>query len=113
MNMNYIVVEDNAGTLHMFVTHGSRTVFASPMPLESIRPCLNNIEVAACWNEDKELLENYLGHDIRNDKDARKARNLYFTDVATRQENNVVATRHALNTSVMGAAARLAFGVND
>lgn len=83
------------------------------VPPESIRPCVNNIEVAACWNEDKELLENYLGHDIRNDKDARKARNLYFTDVATRAGNNIVATRHALNTSVMGAAARRAFGIND
>lgn len=113
MNMNYIIIEDNAGTLHMFVTHGSRTVFASPIPPESIRPCINNIDVAACWNEDKDLLENYLGHDIRNDKDARKARNLYFTDVATRAGNNIVATRHALNTSVMGAAARRAFGIND
>lgn len=113
MNMNYIVVEDNAGTLHMFVTHGSRTVFASPILPESIRPCIDNIEVAAVWNEDKDLLEDYLGHDIRNDKDARKARNLYFVDVTTRQGNNIVATRYELNTSVMGAAAKQAFGVND
>lgn len=113
MNMNYIIIEDNAGTLHMFVTHGSRTVFASPVPTESIRPCIDNIDVAACWNEDKDLLENYLGHDIRNDKDARKARNLYFADTASHVGNNIVATRHELNTSVMGAAARLAFGIND
>lgn len=50
---------------------------------------------------------------IRNDKDARKARNLYFVDVTTRQGNNIVATRYELNTSVMGAAAKQAFGVND
>lgn len=49
---------------------------------------------------------------IKN-KDARKARNLYFVDVTTRQGNNIVATRYELNTSVMGAAAKQAFGVND
>nr|DAG15638.1 MAG TPA: hypothetical protein [Caudoviricetes sp.] len=98
-----MIVVDNVGNVK----------FAAPVAPESIRPCIDNIDVAVCWNEAKDLLENYLGHDIRNDKDARKARNLYFTDVATRQGNNIVATRHELNTSVMGAAARLAFGIND
>lgn len=55
-NIEYQVIEDNGGTLHMFVFRDIACLFASPVLPCDIANCIDDVENASSWDEDLALL---------------------------------------------------------
>lgn len=111
----YQLIEDNAGGLHLFVctAQTNEFIFAGRMSPDDVQAAIANIDEARVWDEDMELLADYLKVDtITTPEQVYIARVAYYADL-TRDTHGwaVVADEHGVYPDNMGAAAQQAPGL--
>lgn len=111
----YQLIEDNAGGLHLFVraAQTNELIFAGRMCPDDVWAAIANIDDAHTWDEDRELLAEYLGADaITTPAQAYIARVAYYADLTRDTDGwELVADEHGIYPDNMGAAAQQAPGL--
>lgn len=108
---NYEIIEDNAGTLHMYVWNEEGSlIFGSPVREEDIQPCIDDVEDAAAWDEDMEMLA-YLMEE-KELSTLEEAREAYYDSLTGYEYGwHLIADNDGIYASYMGAAGMQAFGL--
>lgn len=109
---NYEIIEDNAGTITMFVRNEEGSlIFGSAVQPEDIQACIADVENAAAWDEDTNTLEYIQAEkDLENIKEARKA--LYENITSYQYGWKLIADNNGIYTQHMGYAGKQAFGLD-
>lgn len=109
---NYEIIEDNAGTLNMYVwTEEGSLIFGSPVLPEDIQLCIADVEHAAAWDEDLEMLC-YLMEE-KELATLEEAREAYYENLTGYEYGwSLIADNDDIYTSHMGGAGMQAFGLD-
>lgn len=108
---NYEIIEDNAGTLHMYVWNEEGSlIFGSPVRPEDIQSCIADVEDAAAWDEDLEMLCYVM--DEKQLATLEEAREAYYENLTGYEYGwSLIADNAGIYASYMGAAGMQAFGL--
>lgn len=109
---NYKIIEDNAGTLHMYVWNEEGSlIFGSPVLPEDIQLCIADVEDAATWDEDSEMLS-YLMEE-KELATLEEAREAYYENLTGYEYGwSLIADNDGIYSSCMGGAGMQAFGLD-
>lgn len=109
---NYKIIEDNAGTLHMYVWNEEGSlIFGSPVLPEDIQLCIADVEDAATWDEDSEMLC-YLMEE-KELATLEEAREAYYENLTGYEYGwSLISDNDGIYSSCMGGAGMQAFGLD-
>lgn len=110
---NYEIIEDNAGTLHMYVRNEEGSlIFASPVRPEDIQTCLADVENSKAWDEDMNLLCYLMEEKELNSLE--EAREAYYENLTGYEYGwSIIADNEGIYPASMGAAGMEAFNLDD
>ena len=114
MNNTYQIIEDNGGTLHMYVKNPcGEYLFASPMMPEDVQDAIENLAEAGTWDEDLPLLAAHLGVDELTSPDQLPAARAAYHDSFAAYEYgwSIIADSDGIYPARMGYAGAEAFDV--
>lgn len=108
----YEIIEDNAGTLHMYVRDEEGIlIFSSPVQADDIQNCITDVEDAAAWDEDMEMLC-YLMEE-KELESLEEAREAYYDNLTSYEYGwNLIADKAGIYASHMGGAGMQAFSLD-
>lgn len=108
----YEIIEDNAGTLHMYVRDEEGIlIFGSPVQADDIQNCITDVENAAVWDEDMEMLC-YLMEE-KELESLEEARVAYYESLTGYEYGwSLIADNDGIYASHMGYAGMQAFGLD-
>lgn len=114
MNNTYQIIEDDGGTLHMYVKNAAgEYIFAAPMLPEDVQEAIKNLADAGVWDEDLPLLAAHLGvEEITSPDQLPAAREAYRDSFAAYEYGwSIIADSDGIYPERMGYAGAGAFGV--
>lgn len=110
--IEWAVMEDNGGTLHMWVKDANgEYVFASPVRPEDVAKCIEDAENASAWDEDLTMLQQIMDERSCTAKKARAAyvEDLRGTEASGNGREKTVMSKDGIDYAALGEAGLQAF----